>query len=168
MALVIRYRQVMRMTLRELRKQNKLTQAECAAYLGIPLRTYQSYETDANKRASMKYEYMLQKLEQYGFVDEEHGVLSIQKIREVCGSVFSAYDVAYCYLFGSYAKGKATESSDVDLLVSTSVSGMRFYEMVEALRERLKKKVDLLKLEQLKDNMELVNEILKDGVKVYG
>ena len=29
------------MTLKELRKQKKLTQAECAKYLGIPLRTYQ-------------------------------------------------------------------------------------------------------------------------------
>ena len=74
----------------------------------------------------------------------------------------------YCYLFGSYAKGKATEVSDVDLLISTSVSGMQFYDIVEALREGLKKKVDVLNLEQLRDNTELVNEILKDGVKIYG
>ena len=53
--------------LRELRKQKKLTQAECAKYLGVPLRTYQNYETDAAKRTSIKYLYMLEKLEQYGF-----------------------------------------------------------------------------------------------------
>ncbi len=158
----------MKMTLRELRKQHNLTQAECAAYLGIPLRTYQNYEIDEKKRATIKYDYMLQKLQQFGQVDEEHGVLSLQKITEVCGEVLSAYDVAYCYLFGSYAKGKASALSDVDLLISTSVSGMRFYDMVEALREGLKKKVDLLKLEQLQGNVELVNEILKDGIKVYG
>ena len=35
------------MTLKELRKKKKLTQAACAKYLGIPLRTYQNYETDA-------------------------------------------------------------------------------------------------------------------------
>ena len=45
---------------------------------------------------------------------------------------------------------------------------MKFYELVEDLREALKKEVDLLNLEQLKDNLELVNEILKDGIKVYG
>lgn len=45
---------------------------------------------------------------------------------------------------------------------------MKFYELVEELREALKKEVDLLNLEQLKDNLELVNEILKDGIKVYG
>ena len=94
------------MMLRELRKQKKLTQAECAKYLGVPLRTYQNYETDAAKRTSIKYLYMLEKLEQYGFVDEDHGILSIQKIKDVCTDVFADYDIEYCYLFGSYAKGK--------------------------------------------------------------
>jgi len=116
----------------------------------------------------MKYMYMVQKLEQYGFVDETHGILSIQKIKEVCTEIFSGIDVEYCYLFGSYAKGRATESSDVDLLVATSISGMKFYDLVEAIREGLAKKVDVLNLEQLTNNPELVNEILKDGVKIYG
>lgn len=156
------------MTLRELRKQKKLTQAECARYLGIPLRTYQNYETDEGRQASFKYLYMLQKLEQYGYLDEEHGILTLDRISDVCGEVLPSYDVQYCYLFGSYAKGKAVESSDVDLLVATSATGMRFYDMVEALREGLKKKVDVLNLDQLKDNAALVNEILKDGIKIYG
>lgn len=156
------------MTLRELRKQKKLTQVQCAAYLGVPPRTYQNYETDTRKQDSLKYMYMMQKLEQYGFVDEEHGILTIQEIQNICRDIFSAYDVEYCYLFGSYAKGNATESSDVDLLLSTSVSGMRFYDLVESIREGLKKKVDLLNLEQLTDNPELIHEILKDGIKIYG
>lgn len=40
--------------------------------------------------------------------------------------------------------------------------------MVETLRESLKKNVDVLNWEQLKDNAELVNEILKDSIKIYG
>ena len=115
------------MMLRELRKQKKLTQAECAKYLGVPLRTYQNYETDAAKRTSIKYLYMLEKLEQYGFVDEDHGILSIQKIKDVCVPMYLQIMILeYCYLFGSYAKGKATETSDVDLLIGTSVSGIHF------------------------------------------
>ena len=155
-------------TLKELRKQKKLTQVDCANYLEIPLRTYQSYEANPGKNTSMKYIFMMQKLEQYGYVDEEHGVLSIDEIKNLCTDVFSEFDVEYCYLFGSYAKGKATEKSDVDLLVSTDVSGMCFYDLVEALRERLKKKVDVLKLEQVNDNNALLNDILKDGIKIYG
>ena len=155
------------MNLKELRKQKRLTQAKCAEYLGVPLRTYQNYENDAEKASSMKYLYMLQKLEQYGFIDEEHGILSVAEIRDVCTEIFSACGVEYCYLFGSYAKGRATERSDVDLLVSTSASGIRFYDLVEALREGLKKKVDVIPLRQLANNPELVKEILRDGIKIY-
>ena len=156
------------MTLKDLRKQNGLTQAECSSFLGVPLRTYQNYENDERKVGSIKYLYMLQKLEQYGFIDENHGILGIQTIKDICGKVFADYNVDYCYLFGSYAKGKADEKSDVDLLVSTSDTGMRFYDLVETLRESLKKKVDVLNREQLNNNEALLDEILKDGVKIYG
>ena len=156
------------MTLKELRKYKKLTQAECAKYLEIPLRTYQNYEIDSSKATSMKYAFMMQKLEKYGFVDEAHGVWTQEQIRDICANVFQNFDIEYCYLFGSYAKGKATEHSDVDLLISSSVSGIMFYDLVEALREGLLKKVDVLNQDQLKDNPHLLNEILKDGVKIYG
>lgn len=156
------------MTLKELRKQKKLTQLECAKYLEIPIRTYQNYENDESKSGSMKYEFMMQKLERYGFIDEMHGTLNIQQIKDICTDIFVDFDVEYCYLFGSYSKGKATETSDVDLLISTSVSGMQFYDLVEAVRGGLKKKVDILNREQLNENPDLINEILKDGIKIYG
>ena len=156
------------MTLKQLRKQKKLTQIECAKYLGIPVRTYQNYETDESKSTSMKYEFMIQKLEKYGFIDETHGILTVQQIKDICSDIFANYEIEYCYLFGSYAKGKATESSDVDLLISTPISGIRFFDLVESIREGLKKKVDVLNCEQLNNNPELINEILKDGVKIYG
>ncbi len=156
------------MTLKELRKQKHLTQAECAEYLGIPLRTYQNYETDKSKTVSMKYAFMMQKLEGYGFIDETHGILEIQQIKDVCTGIFDSFDIEYCYLFGSYAKGKAGQNSDVDLLIGTPVSGMEFYDLIEAIREGLKKKVDILNREQLYDNPALINEILKDGIKIYG
>lgn len=156
------------MTLKELRKHKKLTQTECAAYLGLPVRTYQNYENDVRKRNSIKYEYMMHKLERYGYIDESHGVLGIENIRDICSEVFDRFNVDYCYLFGSYAKGKAKENSDIDLLISTKEKGIRFYDLAETLRERLKKKVDVLNREQLNNNGSLLDEILKDGVKIYG
>ena len=156
------------MTLKELRKHKKLTQTECAAYLGVPVRTYQNYENDVRKRNSIKYEYMMHKLERYGYIDESHGVLGIENIRDICSEVFDRFNVDYCYLFGSYAKGKAKENSDIDLLISTKEKGIRFYDLAETLREKLKKKVDVLNLEQLNNNGSLLDEILKDGVKIYG
>ncbi len=155
------------MTLKELRKSNHLTQANCAKFLDIPLRTYQNYETDKNKANSIKYQYMIQKLEKYGYIDEENGILNLTNITKSCEDVFKRYSVEYCYLFGSYAKGNAKENSDVDLFLKTSTSGLLYYGMIEELRETLKKKVDVLNLDQINNNPELLNEILKDGIKIY-
>ena len=100
-------------------------------------------------------------------MDESHGLLSIKDITAVCNEVFSHYPVTWCYLFGSYAKGTATEQSDVDLAVSEGVEGLRFYGMVETLRNSLRKNVDVLTTEQLSSNPKLLNEIMQDGIKIY-
>ena len=156
------------MTLKEMRKNKKLTQADAAIYLGVPLRTYVNYENDTVKQGTIKYNYMFERLSLYGYIDEQNGILTIDKIRNICGEVFKDYEVKYCYLFGSYAKGKATGQSDVDLLIATPLSGLQFFEMVETLREKLCKKVDALHQTQLNNNMALTQEILKDGIKIYG
>ena len=44
---------------------------------------------------------------------------------------------------------------------------MKFYGLIERLRLDLKKKVDVLDINQLVNNRELLNEILKDGIKIY-
>lgn len=156
------------MTLKQLRKEKGLSQVACAEYLQIPVRTYKRYEADESKINHIKYQYILSKLNEYGIVDEDHGKLTIEQIKEMCGCVLSSYPVEYCYLFGSYAKGKETEQSDVDLLISMPVNGLQFFEILELLREKLKKKVDLLDISQLNNNTALVQEILKDGIKIYG
>ena len=156
------------MTLRELRNNKGITQREAADFLGVPLRTYSNYENDVQKHTSIKYKYMVEQLEKVDFIDEEHGLLTIESIRRKCSDVLEQYDVAFCYLFGSYAKGKETPVSDVDLLISTDVKGLKFYGMVEELRTNLRKRVEVLDMNQLRENPELTEEILKDGIKIYG
>jgi hypothetical protein len=156
------------MELKQLRQQKGITQVECAQYLGVPLRTYKTYENDERKQQTIKYKYMVEKLNSFGKIDEEHGILAMQQIIDKCGEVFKGYDIDYCYLFGSYAKGNATPTSDVDLLISSNVSGLAFFGLAEELRTALCKKVDLLNQDQLHNNPTLANEILKDGVKIYG
>ena len=146
----------------------KLTQQEAAKRLGVSRRSYVVYENDESKVGSVKYRFLLQELEKMNLLDEDHGILSMEQIKSVCADVFASYDVDFCYLFGSYAKGKAKETSDVDLLLSTETSGLRFYELAEKLREGLHKKIDLLDLKQLTGNAELLREVLKEGVRIYG
>ena len=115
------------MTLRELRKNKGITQQEAASFVEVPLRTYVNYENDPSKQKSIKYKYMLEKLFSYGYVDEENGILTLDEIRAICSGVFSGYPIEYCYLFGSYAKGRATPTSDVDLFIHTTVTGIQFF-----------------------------------------
>ena len=156
------------MRLKDIRLEKGLTQEEAAKLLGVSRRTYIKYENEQIQLNNLKYKFMCQTLEAYGFIDENHGILTLEQIKKLCKDIFEEYNVEYAYLFGSYAKGKAKETSDVDLLVSVPVNGLAFFGLLETLREKLKKKVDLLDLGQLNNNMELVKEILKDGIKIYG
>ncbi len=156
------------MTLKESRIHANLTQQQAAARFGISLRSYKSYENEARKAETLKYRYMQEQLEAANRLDETHGLLTVEEISSVCTAVFANYQIAYCYLFGSYAKGKATEISDVDLLISGEVKGLRFFGLVEDLRTALHKNVDLLTADQLLKNPDLLNEILQTGVKIYG
>ncbi|MBR2948228.1 MAG: helix-turn-helix domain-containing protein [Lachnospiraceae bacterium] len=154
--------------LKNLRIEKGMTQQEVAELIGISLRSYKTYENDEKKRGTIKYKYILEQLTKINFIDEEHGLLTVDEIKRKCTKVFEQHDVNFGYLFGSYAKGKETPTSDVDLLISVKVKGLKFYGLVEELRIALRKKVDVLDMNQLKDNLELTEEILKDGVKIYG
>lgn len=154
--------------LKDLRKEKKMTQQEVADLAGISLRSYKIYENDETKSDSIKYKYLMEQLTKVNFIDEEHGLLDVDDIKRKCTKVLEQYDVNFCYLFGSYAKGKETPTSDVDLLISANIKGLKFYGLVEELRTVLHKKVDVLDMNQLKENLELTEEILKDGVKIYG
>lgn len=154
--------------LKTLRIEKKMTQQQVADLVGISLRSYKSYENEQEKADTIKYNYIIDMLKKTNVIDEEHGILETEDIIKKCTNVFQKYDVNYCYLFGSYAKGKATPMSDVDLLISANLKGLKFYGLIEEIRTTLNKKVDVLDVNQLKDNIELMNEILKDGVKIYG
>ncbi|MCI5887131.1 MAG: nucleotidyltransferase domain-containing protein [Oscillospiraceae bacterium] len=156
------------MNLKDIRLRSNLTQEEAAQLLGVTRRTYVNYEAGKIDESSLKYKYVVETLQKATLIDENHGILTIDQIRKTCGEIFKDYSVEYCYLFGSYAKGKATEKSDVDLLVAMPVDGMKFFELIEVLREQLKKKIDLLDIAQLENNPALVQEILRDGIKIYG
>ena len=153
--------------LKELRIEKKLTQQNAANLVGISLRSYKSYENDITKQNTLKYNYILEQLSKINFIDEEHGILEIEDIKEKCFKIFETYEVKFCFLFGSYAKGKATPTSDVDLLISSNVKGLQFYGLVEEIRNALHKKVDVLDTTQLK-SIDLIEEILKDGIRIYG
>ena len=154
--------------LKSIRLDKELTQQQAAGIVGVSLRSYKSYENDLDKRGNLKYNYIYEKLSQINPIDEEHGIVDLEYISRKCSEIFDKYKINFCYLFGSYAKGKAKDDSDVDLLISKEIKGLKFFGLVEEIRNSLHKKVDVIEVAGLKDNVELLEEILKDGIKIYG
>ena len=159
------------MKLKELRNEYNLSQLEAAKILGVPERTYRRYVNDDNYGSLIKRSMFINMLNEHCEITEEKGLLNVQLIKEKVSALFdNEYNgqIDFCYLFGSYAKGLANEKSDVDLYVSSSLTGLRFVGLIERLRQTLHKKVDLIRSSELNNNIDLVNEILKGGIKIYG
>jgi len=153
--------------LRKIRESLNISQIEAANLLKISRRTYQKYESldDLNDD---KLRYYVYRFKESTLIDEDNGILTIDFIKKTTAKVFKKYDIKSCFLFGSYAKGKAKGTSDVDLMIDSEITGLDFYGLVEDLRENLHKRIDLLSLNSIKENAPLLTEILKDGIKIYG
>jgi predicted nucleotidyltransferase len=156
------------MSIAALRHEKGLSQKDVARLMGLSLRTYQNYESGRSHETSFTGKAILRFLKDYEPYGEDKGLWPLEDLKKVIAGLTDPTKVDYVVLFGSYAKGTATEKSDVDLLVSTSLDGLDFFHFRSELKSALHKKVDLLRFQDLKNNQELLNEILKTGVRIYG
>ena len=152
---------------KRIRNSMGLSQIEAAKLLNVSRRTYQNYE-NSDSSDSLKYRYALSMFKELTKIDENHGILPKSRIIEIVKEVFEKYDIKSGYLFGSYAKDKATESSDIDLAIDSDITGLDYFGLVEELRENLHKTIDLLTFKSIENNPTMLLEILRDGVKIYG
>lgn len=150
--------------LKKTRLSHNLTQKEAALILGISSRTYQRYE---EKQDDKKSEMFIDRINKEFRIDEENGILSINSIKELLLPILKEFNISICYLFGSYARGEARPTSDVDLLMNIeNVDGLKYFSFVERLRSTLNKKVDLITTSQLTSSKEMMEVILKEGIKI--
>ena len=122
------------------RNSLNISQVVAANTLGVSLRTYQRYEK-STKLSENKLESIKVVLNDKFGITEEKGILTISGIRSRVMPVLDKHHVEMCILFGSYAKGRANEKSDVDLLVKTDASGLDFFKLVDELYNALSKKL---------------------------
>lgn len=73
-------------------------------------------------------------------------VYSIKDIKEKTIPILSKYKIPRAGIFGSYAKGTATESSDIDLLVELNEDFelVKYTHFIEELENELKKNIDVV------------------------
>ncbi|MBO5005733.1 MAG: nucleotidyltransferase domain-containing protein [Clostridia bacterium] len=91
----------------------------------------------------------------------------LEKITEKIKPVAIRYNLAYVWVFGSYAKKTQKKDSDVDIIVRTEdvLEGFKIVEVKFALEEALKKQVDIITTGSIKDSL-LESEDLEE-VLVY-
>ena len=154
--------------LRQKRKQLGLTQEQAAKACGVSRRTYQTYEETTILNAT--YDELIRKLDEMGVLDGSNYISNVKYIKYVCRQLFKEQypEIQSAYLFGSYARGEATGSSDIDILVVCPPMGMKFYGIATRLEEQLHKQIDLHTHRQLMKNEKLLERVLKEGIKIYG
>ena len=96
-------------------------------------------------------------------------VYTIKEIQEKIKPVLEKSPVIKAILFGSYALGKATSQSDIDLLIDSNgaLKGLDFYGVLESLIQATKKEVDLIEKQELVIGALIDREISSSGIVVY-
>lgn len=91
----------------------------------------------------------------------------MEHVKKTIVGVLPKYGIRKAALFGSFARGEATEKSDIDLLIEFGVKSslLDLVGLKQELEEILKKNVDVITYKSL--HPLLKEKILKDQVKIY-
>ena len=89
-------------------------------------------------------------------------IYTISEIIELITPVAKKHNLKAVYLFGSYARGCATEESDIDLLIDTSGTSIQTLLDLGAvycdLEDALQKPIDLITVSSLLQKIQLPSE----------
>ena len=106
-----------------------------------------------------------------------HESVTEDEIARIVRPIAQRYGLRAVYLFGSYARGAATEDSDIDLLIDTTGTNIKSLLQVAAvyceLEEALGKPVDLVTVSSLEQEARMPSEesfrkaVWKEKVDIY-
>ena len=104
-------------------------------------------------------------------------IYTIEALKEMIAPIAKKYHLPAVYLFGSYARGTATEVSDIDLLVDTTGTSLTSLLALGALycdlEEALKKPIDLITISSLEQRAQMPSDldfrkaVMEERVKLY-
>ena len=96
-------------------------------------------------------------------------IYSIEDIKKILKEILNNTEVDKAILFGSYAKNTPTKYSDIDILIDSNgkVKGLKFYAIVDIIKEKFDKDVDVIEKSEIDRNSKIDKEIHKTGVVVY-
>ena len=92
---------------------------------------------------------------------------NVSDIQAVLTPVFDRYRISRAVLFGSIAKGTATQKSDLDLLVDSKLHGLKFVGFMEAVRQAADMPIDIFDVTHIEKDSLIDHEIRSSGVTIY-
>lgn len=95
-------------------------------------------------------------------------VLTYSEIEATLKFLLKKYHAEYALLFGSYARGEATEDSDVDVVI---VGGNDFrprdiFAFGEDLREILQRDADVFEMREVNKDTPFYHSVMQEGVRI--
>lgn len=110
----------------------------------------------------------LEKKLKKGIHEMNNHILTIRDIENLVKPIAEKYKVKEIYLFGSYARGEADGSSDLDFLVfdGENFKLTMIFSLVEDLRKVLKKDVDVFEINEINKDSNFYNVIMKERLLV--
>ncbi len=158
--------------LQSIRKELGYTQEEACKILKKSRRSLQFYENEKSQLSNKQeevYEELVRGLSDILKRDCSGRIYTVKQIKKIATDVFSKHKEVQCaYLFGSYSRGEVTTESDIDiLLIAPELLGFAFGGMVYELMEAFDKKIDLITLNSISDNVSFLSQILWKGEKIY-
>lgn len=96
-------------------------------------------------------------------------IYSIEDIKNMIYDILIHTDVDKAILFGSYAKNEQTQNSDIDILLDSNgkIKGLKFFAIIDMIREKFGKDVDIIEKSEINENSRIEKEIEKTGVVIY-
>ncbi|MBW4084991.1 nucleotidyltransferase family protein [Paenibacillus sp. S150] len=99
----------------------------------------------------------------------EQTIYPIDEIKSKLHPIFAAAPIYRAILFGSYARGEATNQSDIDIVIDSrgKLLNLAFYGLLEDLTAQLNKRIDLFEQSELKRNSTICSAVEREGIILY-
>ena len=95
--------------------------------------------------------------------------MTIEEIKRILTPLVSLYPIKRVILFGSYARGDASEYSDVDLIIDSEgqLNAFDYFGVIGMIVKKMPIKVDVFELDEVKKPSSMFDRIRTEGVIIY-